>query len=83
MQLGLACRLDLYYQYDVMTEEYDTFIDQCLAYCFDGVNDATWWKNIENGVYIPGTAQESDIWSPIHTYLQLYHLFHQPTEGER
>lgn len=62
----LAWRLGIYDQNENMSETFESFLEQCHKDLPEGVVASTWWNTIANQVYIPSSAQEGMIRSPIH-----------------
>lgn len=68
-----------------MTKGFVIFLNHFHKTFPDGINDANWWSTIANGTYIMGTAQEGDIWSPIHQIIHRLITFsiNQRKEGDK
>ena len=65
-------RLGIYDQDMSMTDYFEAFLENTYKELPEGVVASTWWSTIANRVYIPSTAQEGHIRSPIH---RLIHRF--------
>lgn len=62
----LAWRLGIYDQNEIMFEAFESFLEQYHKDLPEDVVASTWWTTIANRVYIPSSAQEGSIRSPIH-----------------
>ena len=59
-------RLGIYDQSVMLTEDFEAFLENSHKELPEAVVASTWWNTIANRVYIPSTAQEGHIRSPIH-----------------
>nr|KAJ0186087.1 hypothetical protein LSAT_V11C900488620 [Lactuca sativa] len=66
----LAWRIGIYDQNVILTEDFETFLEQCHKDLPEEVFASTWWNTIANRVYIPSSSQEGHIRSPIHRLIQ-------------
>ncbi|CAH1417605.1 unnamed protein product [Lactuca virosa] len=60
-----ALRAEIYLPSEVHSESYQQYIAGCVRNT-EGFKEELHWNAIANGVYEKGTAQESDIRSPVH-----------------
>ena len=52
----LAWRVGLYDQNVIMSEDFETYLEQCHKNLPEEVVTSTWWNSIANRVYIPSSA---------------------------
>lgn len=65
-------RIGIYDQSTMLNEDFEAFFEDCHKDLPEAVVASTWWSTIANRVYIPSSAQEGHIRSPIH---RLIHRF--------
>lgn len=79
----LAIRTEIYLPNEVHTDSYLEFITGSIKVT-KAFKAETYWRDIANGAYHKGTAQETDIQSPIHRLLHrlITNTINQRQEGD-